>query len=431
VGKRTWAPGSQDYLYHVYDDANITAAFTKYHKMDIAGIGGGVDPKWVYSLKKDMDALRTYGMGLGIVEATSTLGTAAPDNNDLMILKVGKGTAHKVLFAGCHHAREWISVEIPYLVAEYLIRKYKDNPATPQEKRIKHLLTNRQIWFVPMVNPNGHRHTVRQERNWRPNRVAYSAPSAALPSTRHPAPPLMAPQYGGGAPRSIRYPNATYTGVDINRNYPTATWGQETPGGTSRDPQDGGSRTGVAATGAMTWCGPSGGSEPETQIIMGLGNFRAVITYHNFWEVIFYPDAAVGNVFVEWVGNGMVALIAQGPGHTYRFWNNSSTVDPNNYLTTGELIDYVYEPARSPNRPAFTPELRPRDNSAGFGFSALPETEIEPCFLENLPAALAFINCAGHDARAASHRATVASAMPAAKCQAVRNCWEVFRGWQP
>jgi len=428
VGTRTWAPGSPDYLYHVYDDTNITAAFTKYHKMDIAGIGGGVDPKWVYSLKKDMDALRTYGVAQGIVDATSTLGVAPPDNNDLMILKVGTGTAHKVLFAGCHHAREWISVEVPYLVAEYLIRKYTPNPSTPQEKRIKHLLTNRQIWFVPMVNPNGHRHTVRQERNWRPNRMVYSAPSPALPSTVPPAAALMAPQYGGGSPRAIRYPNGAYTGVDINRNYPTATWGQETSG-TSRDPRDGGLRPGAATLGPMTWCGPSRGSEPETRIMMGLGSFRAVITYHSFWEVIFYPDAAVGNVFIEWVGNGMLTLIAQAPGHTYRFWNNSSTVDPNNYLTTGELIDYAYE--ATPNRPAFTPELRPRDNSAGWGFSALPESEIEACFLENLPAALAFINCAGHDARAASHGATVTAARPPGKCQVILNCWEVFKGWRP
>jgi hypothetical protein len=428
MGRRTWAPGVPEYLYHVYDDPIVTAAFTKARKTDIAGLAGGVDAKWIYSLKKDMDALRAYGVGKGIVDPTSTLGTVPPDNNDVMVLKVGKGTDHPVLFAGCHHAREWISVEIPYLVAEYLIYKYTDTPSTPQQKRIKHLLSNRQIWFVPMVNPNGHRHTVRQERDWRPNRMVYTAPSAALPSTVPPAPPLLAPQYGGGAPRSIRYPNGPYTGVDINRNYPTSTWGQET-NGTSRDPRNAGSRPGASTLGAMTWCGPSAGSEPETRLMVGLGHFRAVITYHSFWEVVFYPDAAVGNLFVEWIGNGMVTLIAQPPGHTYRFWNNSSTVDPSNYLTTGELIDFAYE--TSPNRPAFTPEVRPRDNSAGWGFSALPESEIEPCFLENLPAALALINSAGHDTPAGNRSASVATAMPAAKCQVVRNCWEVFRGWTP
>jgi Zinc carboxypeptidase len=428
MGTRTWAPGSPEYLYHVYDDPIVTAAFTKARKPDIIGLGGGVDPKWVYSLKKDMDALRAYGVGLGIVDPVATLGTAAPDGNDLMVLKVGTGTAHPVLFAGCHHAREWISVEIPYLVAEYLIRKYKANPTTPQEKRIKHLLMNRQITFVPLVNPNGHRYTFTTERNWRPNRMPYTAPSAALPSTAVPNPPLMAPQYGGGPPRAIRYPDGVYQGVDINRNYPTAHWGEETTG-TSRDPTRGGTRPGASTSGQMVWCGPSAGSEPETQLMMALGAFRSVISYHNYWEVIFYPDAALHNVFVEWVGNGMITLIAQPPGHTYRFWNNSSTADPSNYLTTGELIDYAYEHA--PNRPAFTPELRPRDDSAGWGFSGLPELQIEPCFLENLPAALALINCAGHDAVAANQTAGVATGSPPTKCQLVRHCWEVFRGWTP
>ena len=427
---RTWAPGSPEYFYHVYDDPIVPAAFTKGFKTNIARRGGsGVESSWVFSLKKDMDALRTYGRGLGIVDSISTLGTVPPDNNDLMVLKVGTG-AHKVLFAGCHHAREWISVEIPYLVAEYLIYNYTANPTTPKQKRIKHLLMNRQITFVPMVNPNGHQHTFSQDRNWRPNRIAYSAPSAALPSTVPPAPALSAPQFSGGPPRSIRYPNGiSFRGVDINRNYPTPNWGQETPdssgtpgGGTSRNPTDSGANS--------TWCGPSANSEPETRLMVNLGNFDSVITYHNYGEVIFYPDAAVGNTFVEWVGRGMRDLIAQPPGHRYDFMNNSNTViRPDNYLTTGELIDHAYN--NRSGRPAFTPELRPLNNSAGWAFSGLPRTEIEPCFLENLPAALALINCAGHNAVAAAQSTNVATGSPPTKCQMVRHCWEVFRGWTP
>src|SRR2546428_1079759 len=32
------------------------------------------------------------------------------------------GSARKLLFLGCHHAREWISVEMPYLLANYLVQ---------------------------------------------------------------------------------------------------------------------------------------------------------------------------------------------------------------------------------------------------------------------------------------------------------------------
>src|ERR1041384_2513358 len=435
MGKRTWVPGSPEYLYHVYDDDLVTAAFTKAWKNDIVGLMGGTDRKEIFSLKKDMDALRAYGVKLGIVDPISTIGKARPDNNDLMVLKVGKGTAHKVLFTGCHHAREWISVEIPYLVAEYLIRNYTAKPTTPKQKRIKHLLMNRQITFIPMVNPNGHEYTVKGNRDWRPNRWRYTAPSADLPSTQPPKPPLKAPQYEGGPDREIRYDDGTYIGLDINRNYPTKHWGKETEGGqgASRDPMDGGFSPGATIPGRMVWCGPKAGSEQETKLIMKLKleNFRSVISYHNFFEVIFYPDDAVGNVFVEWVGNGMITLIAQPPGHAYRFWNNSAK-EEGNYLTTGELADYAYE--KSPGRPVYTPELRPRDIKSPretWKFSGLPESEIEPCFLENLPAALALINCAGHNAKAASQSTKLATGSPPTKCQMVRHCWEVFRGWTP
>jgi Zinc carboxypeptidase len=425
MGKRTWAPGSPDYLYHVYDDDLITAPFTS-AKIKVAKLSGvSATSMDAYSLKKDMDKLRADGVAKGIVKPDRTLGQAPPDNKELMVLKVGKGE-HKVLFVGCHHAREWISVEIPYLVAEYLIYNYKDNPTNDKEKRIKHLLTNREITFVPMVNPNGHIYSVTKNRNWRVNRQTYSAP-AQLPSTQPPAPALIAPQYDGSPSRSIRYPdNKVFTGVDINRNYATAAWGKETEGGsgTSRDPQDDGN-------GSQVWCGPDKGSEKETKLIAGLvPGMHATISYHNFWEVVFYPDAALSDAFVVWTGKGMVALIAEG-GEGYRFENNSSTNLPNNYMTTGELVDFAYE--KCPKRPAYTPEVRPPQPAPNptWGFSGLPKEEIEPCFLENLKGALALINCAGHNAVAATQSSTFTTGSPPNKCQVVRNCWEIFKGWTP
>lgn len=84
----------------------------------------------------------------------------------------------------------------------------------------------------------------------------------------------------------------------------------------------------------------------------------------------------------------------------------------------------------SPNRPAFTPEVRLRTRAGG-AFSALPESEIEPCFLENLRAALALINAAGHDSPEGNRSVGIVTNMPASKYQVVRNSWEVFRGWSP
>ena len=61
-----------------------------------------------------------------------------------------------------------------------------------------------------------------------------------------------------------------------------------------------------------------------------------------------------------------------------------------------------------PERLAGLPEVRPGGSEdawpKGTGFSGLPDSEIEPTFKENLPAALALINCAGQDKPAAPNK---------------------------
>ena len=72
------------------------------------------------------------------------------------------------------------------------------------------------------------------------------------------------PQFRGGV-RRIHIAQGLYQGVDLNRNYPTTTWGQETRQGafvtTSRNPAD--AKRGI-------WAGPSAASEVETQQIVSL-----------------------------------------------------------------------------------------------------------------------------------------------------------------
>ena len=375
----------------------------------IAGVG--TETHDFYSLKKDMAELRARGVAKGIVDAGVVSVGNSHSGKELWALKVGMGSSHKVLFTGCHHAREWISVEIPYLVAEYLIETYKAVPTNDREKRIKHLLQNRQIWFVPMVNPEGHEHSTQVNRMWRANRRSHAVPAGTIART---------PANGG----NVSYPAGTYTGVDINRNYATPNWGTETFDGgrstTSRDPRDGGANS--------IWCGLAGSGEAESAVIDALiraHNFRASITYHSFSQLLLYPDASSANAFVQWVGGGLRDLI-NSFGNPYTYESGSAL-----YPTTGDLMEFSYHVV--PGRPTFTPELRPPNPppDPSWIFSGLPESQIEPCFRENLAAALALINCAGHDAKAAGKTANFQSGKPAGKCQFVRDCWDVFRGWTP
>ncbi len=90
-----------------------------------------------YSLERDLAQLRRDASAKGILSGNDTadIGTTKGANPKPMLSLViggnlwgGKGPVPKVLIVGCHHAREWISVEVPYLIAEYLVAYIRPKP---------------------------------------------------------------------------------------------------------------------------------------------------------------------------------------------------------------------------------------------------------------------------------------------------------------
>jgi len=65
----------------------------------------------------------------------------------------------EVRICGCHHGDELMSVELPLLLAWYLVENYASDPY------IKYLVDNREIWIIPMVNPDGREHVTRYNAN--------------------------------------------------------------------------------------------------------------------------------------------------------------------------------------------------------------------------------------------------------------------------
>jgi hypothetical protein len=55
----------------------------------------------------------------------------------------------EVCIMGAHHGNEFMSVEIPLKMARYLAENYGIDP------NVTYLVNNREIWIVPMVNPDG------------------------------------------------------------------------------------------------------------------------------------------------------------------------------------------------------------------------------------------------------------------------------------
>jgi hypothetical protein len=239
-----------------------------------------------------------------------------------------------VVFLGCHHAREWISVDVPFLLAKYLLEHYASEPG------IATRVNASEIWIAPMVNPDGHQYSVTNDRLWRKNRR----------------------NNGDG----------TY-GVDLNRNYGYG-WGGS---GSSGD------------TYSEIYRGPAPFSEPETQAVRDLllaKRPKALITYHNFSQLVLYPwgytyDPAPDEASLRAQAVAMADQIRSVHSVSYTPEQGSDL-----YLASGETTDWLYGETGAA---AFTIELRPRGSSPGF---ELPESQIAPTFEENLPAALYLID---------------------------------------
>ena len=263
-----------------------------------------------------------------------------------------------VLITGCHHAREWISVEPPIYYANQLINGYSADDG------IKYLVDHLQIWIVPVLNPDG---------------LTFSQGSPnddmdAIRLWRKNMQPINMPACSSG------------TGVDLNRNY-DFEW--RLPGdqpcpdyfddvGASDNPLD------------DTFRGPAPDSELEVQAINVLTgdpnhHFQSRLDYHNFGQLELYPwgyqqtpsqDAA--NLGA--LATSMATLAKNVDGTTY---TPEQAFDL--YVTTGDSTDYAYAVNGVPA--PFTVELPPP-----CCLFNVPESEIAPIDQESWPGALMLLN---------------------------------------
>lgn len=238
----------------------------------------------------------------------------------------------RVLFLGCHHAREWISVEVPLLFAEYAVGNYATDPV------IHDLLDHAEVWVVPLVNPDGLEYSIYDYRYWRKNRR----------------------DNGDGS-----------FGVDVNRNYGYA-WGIDNEG-SSPDPA------------SDIYRGAAAFSEPESRAVRDLiasKGFQALISFHSYSQDILYPwgyttTPTPDDAKLRAMAAAMSAKIQAVNGRVYEY----GEAGPFLYLTNGELTDWAYALFHVM---AFTIELPPQDYFGGEFFNA--EEDIQPIFRENLPA---------------------------------------------
>ncbi|MCD4818067.1 MAG: carboxypeptidase regulatory-like domain-containing protein [Candidatus Cloacimonetes bacterium] len=153
-----------------------------------------------------------------------------------------------IYYLGEHHAREPISLEVVLAILDHTLMGYNDNT------QITDNVNNSQIWFVPLVNPNGHK-VVTDETNlwWRKNTRDNNENG------------IMEVTDANGI-----------DGVDPNRNY-SWEWGLT---GSSDDWY------------SIVYHGPYPFSEPEVEAVKNLiesHHFIAGITYHSYSELVLFP----------------------------------------------------------------------------------------------------------------------------------------------
>ncbi|MCC7442649.1 MAG: zinc carboxypeptidase [Bdellovibrionales bacterium] len=210
-------------------------------------------------------------------------------NTDTVALDSGKSEKPGIVYMGTHHAREHLSTEIPLMFAEHLLKNRAD-------AQISGMLNGRDIWIVPMVNPDGVEYDIETTsyRMWRKNRRANE----------------------GGT-----------FGVDLNRNY-GYMWGT---GGSSTNPS------------SDTYMGTEPFSEPETAAVKGFldthRNLTIVLSVHTFSELILYPW---GHKY-DAIETERDRLVHEKMAQTMAAWNGYTPQQSSDlYIASGDTTDYAY-----------------------------------------------------------------------------------------
>ncbi len=218
----------------------------------------------------------------------------------------------EVLYTGLTHAREPLSMMNLFYFANWLCENYNNDLIA------NYLLDNREMWFIPIVNPDGYFYNE-----------------------------TIAPD-GGGMHRKNRRSNpqnsncntGTQQGVDLNRNY-GYNWGVNNSG-SSGNPC------------SAVYRGSSAFSEPETEAVSNFilsREFNNALHYHSYSNLLIhswgdgsYPDEPYLTTLRE-IGNEMTH---------YNGYLVGTGIETVGYTVNGDAVDWSYGNA---GLLSYTPEI--------------------------------------------------------------------------
>lgn len=214
----------------------------------------------------------------------------------------------EVLYTALHHAREPQSLSQLIFYMWHLLENYATDPD------IKATLDNRELYFVPCVNPDGY---------------VYN-------QTNNPS--------GGGMWRKNRRQNSDGSfGVDLNRNY-GQDWGYDNIGSSPTPSTD-------------VYRGATAFSEPETQAMQNFCNshqFKNALNAHTFGNDLIYPWGHIPSSYTP--DNSLFEAWGEylTRDHRYVYGTCNETLG---YLTNGDCDSWMYGEQTSKGKIiAMTPE---------------------------------------------------------------------------
>ncbi|MGZ8377470.1 MAG: M14 family metallopeptidase [Gemmatirosa sp.] len=263
-----------------------------------------------------------------------------------------------VLFLATYHAREWAATEMALRLLRHLAA-----PPAP-DARLDSLVARRDVWIVPVANPDGYQYTFVTDRLWRKNR----RPLGVLNGS-------------------------SIVGVDLNRNH-SAHWGLDDLGSSS-DPR------------SEVFRGPSAASELETQAIERFHVLHppvVSVSYHTYAGLLLHPEGWRYGLLPGDLGlyralggtDERPAVRDRLPGAPYGYQRPQPSWQL--YPTNGDYNDFA---ADRFGTLSFTPEISSGFEGAAFYGFEFPEDEgrLRTLFEDNLPFALDAIEAAGDPAR--------------------------------
>ena len=292
----------------------------------LGSMGGYFTPD---EIKHEMDSLHLKYPNLVTTRKTAS-GTETDEGRSIYFIKLSDNqntneNEPKVFYTGLTHAREPMGMQHVFFFLNWLLENYNT------DDQAKYLVDGAEIYFMPMVNPDGY------EYNYT------TAPN------------------GGGMWRKNRHNNGDGSfGVDLNRNF-GYKWGYDDIGSSPYPSEE-------------TYRGTGPFSEAETQVYRDFATakgFKLAINSHTYQNIFLYPWSYVNMDTPDSIYFVNFARLMTRENY-YSYVTPGSLL----YTTNGDANDWMYgEQTTKLKAYPFTPEI----GSQNDGFWAPIERIIPLC----------------------------------------------------